>query len=109
MRIGMIDGTFKGYENVPSVLYSVGVFVLLKDIGRKVMESKARGFISFLGGYTYPIYLMQFIFIKTIPLLPFVDTRSLLYRLGAPFVIIPMIIVVAAVMRKIPVVRRIVP
>ncbi|SFP99478.1 Surface polysaccharide O-acyltransferase, integral membrane enzyme [Butyrivibrio proteoclasticus] len=109
MRIGMIDGTFKGYENVPSVLYSAGAFVLLKDIGKKVMDSRGRDFVLFLGGYTYPVYLMQFIFIKTIPLLPFVDTRSLLYRLGAPFVIVPMIIAVAACMRKIPVVRRIVP
>ena len=109
MKTGMIDGTFKGYENVPCVLYSIGVFVLLKDIGTKAMQGKTGKFISFIGGYTYPIYLIQFIFLKTIPLLPFVDSKSLLYRLGAPFVIIPMIIAMTAVLRKIPIVKRIVP
>lgn len=109
MRTGMIDGTFKGYENVPSVLYAVGVFVLLKDIGTKVMESRARGFFSFLGSYTYPIFLTQFIFLKLIVQRPFVNPTSLVYRLGGPYVIIPMIIVMTAVLRKIPIVKKIVP
>jgi surface polysaccharide O-acyltransferase-like enzyme len=109
MGADMIDGTFKGYENVPSILYAVGVFVLLKDIGTKVMESRTQSFFSFLGGYTYPIFLTQFIFLKLIVQLPFVNPKSLVYRLGGPYVIIPMIIAMTAVLRKIPIVKKIVP
>lgn len=109
MQSGKIVGTYKGYENVPSVLYSAGMFIFLKDIGQKVMRGNGRRFFLWLGAYTFPIYLMQFILLDYLPRLSFVNTYSMVYRLGAPFVIIPIIIVVTWCMRKVPILRWIVP
>ena len=109
MTAGKIIRTFKGYNNVPCILYSVGVFLLLKDLGRKVMTARPAPFIKWLGKYTFPIYLMQFILLDACEAIDFINTRSIVYRLGAPFLMIPLIILATAVMRKIPVVRRIVP
>ena len=109
LQAGKIVGTFKGYENVPSVLYSAGMFVFLKDVGQKVMKENGRRFFLFLGAYTFPIYLMQFILLDYLPKLSFVNTYSLAYRLGAPFVMMPIIIAATWCIRKVPVLQWIVP
>ena len=38
MNAGMIIQTFKGYNNVPCILYSVGIWVFIKDFGTKIMR-----------------------------------------------------------------------
>ena len=110
MNAGEILGTFKGYHNVPSILYAVGVFVLLRDIGNNIMQHKTLNrFINWLSGYTFPVYLMQFVFLKAFPMLPGVSAKSMIYRLGAPFIIIPLIIAITWCIRKIPILKNIVP
>ena len=109
MKAGHVVKVFKGYQNVPSVLYSVGVFVFLKDIGNRIMEGKAAAFINWFSKYTFSIYLMQFILLDRLPMLPFVDTHSVFYMLGAPFAIIPIIILVTWCLRKIPGLKVILP
>ena len=109
MQKGEIVGTFKGYQNFPSVFYAVGVYILLKEIGKKIMVSKFANFINWIGKYTFSIYLLQFLFLHAFPRLPFVNTRSIVYRLGAPFIIIPIIIVMTFCLRKIPYIKMIVP
>ena len=106
---GRIMTNFKGYQNVPCVLYSAGVFVMLKQIGIKVMSGKAARFFQRLGNYTFPIYLMQFITLGIGSRLPFIESASLLYTLAAPAAMIPVIIAGAWIIRRIPVIRRILP
>ena len=109
MEAGKIVSTYKGYQNVPCVLYSVGVFVLLKDIGTRVMHGKIAKLLRRMGRYTFPVYMMQFVLLDAVRFLPFINTKSLLYRLGAPFVMIPIIMAITWCMRKIPVIKKIVP
>ena len=110
MKAGEIVRTFKGYQSVPSILYSAGVFVLLKQIGPGLIQNRrVDQFIKWLAGYTFPIYLMQFIFLRVLPKIPGIDVKSLIYRLGAPFIIIPVTIGITWCLRKIPVIRKIVP
>ena len=110
VNAGHVDLTFKGYENVPSVVYAVSVFVFLKDVGRWVMErERLAKFIKVVGRYAFEIYLLQFILLDEAKRIPAIDRNSLVYRLGAPFVMIPMIMAFTWCVRKIPVLRRIVP
>lgn len=49
MRDGNVNGTYKGYNNVPCILYSIGVFLFFKQIGLKVMRVKwIREVVTFL-------------------------------------------------------------
>ena len=110
VEAGHVDTTFKGYENVPSVVYAVSVFVFLKDLGRWVMErERLAKFVKVVGRYAFEIYLLQFILLDEATRIPAIDRNSLVYRLGAPFVMIPIIMAFTWCLRKIPVVRRIVP
>ena len=107
---GHVVTTFKGYGNVPSVLYAVSVFVFLKDVGRWVMDrDRLAKFVKVVARYAFEIYLLQFILLKVAAKISFVDRNSLVYRLVAPFVMIPIIMAFTWCVRKIPVIRRIVP
>ncbi len=109
MNAGEVIQTFKGYANVPNFFYSIAVFVLLKALGTKIMDTKAEEYITCLSTYTFPIYMMQFIPLYIFPRLHLLSTRSLLYRLGAPFIMIPIMMTVTWVMRRIPLVKHLVP
>ena len=105
-----IVGTFKGYENLPSVLYAISVFVLLKDVGTWVMkQERLAKIVKMLGTYAFEVYLLQFILLDRAAAIPAIDRTSIVYRLGAPFVMIPIIMLFTWCLRKIPVVRKVVP
>ncbi len=113
MAAGTVDRTFKGFENVPSMLYAVGVFVFFKDYGNRIMNSFVGKPVRFLAGYTFGIYLthhyimegVQYCFRRFLH----ISGYSLKYRLGAPLVIVPLAVALVYGMRKIPVLRHIVP
>jgi surface polysaccharide O-acyltransferase-like enzyme len=111
IEAGEIVNTYKGFQNAPCLMYSVGIFIFLKDVGTRIMSKDnvlSRG-IKFIGKYTFAIYLMQFILLGLFSHLLHVDTKSIIYRLGAPFIMIPIIICITYFMRKIPILKHIVP
>ena len=111
MRAGKLITLCKGYVNVPGVLYSIGVFQFLKDFGSWIMKvsKSTKSIIMVISRYTFEIYLMQFILLTLFPRLNLVSTRSLVYRLGAPFLMAPVIMLATWILRRIPIVRHIVP
>ena len=108
LRAGYIVETFKGYNNVPTVMYSVGIFVFSKELFKKIKSIKL---IDIVSKYTFEIYLMHWIIIDCLrrTILVDINTKSIIYRAGIPFVIIPIIILITWLLRKIPIVKKIVP
>ena len=112
-KASMIVGTFKDYINVPSVLYAVGVFVFFKDVGNKIMKTKFSKLINMLSKYTFGIYLVHVHIIEgvyyicnnylNIPL------TNLYYRLFSPFIVVFLSVLLIYLLRKIPVIKHIVP
>ena len=65
--------------------------------------------VNYLSKYTFAIYLMH-IFIIELSLHFFkFDATSLSYRLFYPFVVVIICVVITNIMRRIPIIRRIVP
>lgn len=110
---GAIVQTFKGYDNVPCILYSVGIWVFVKKHGTSIMRSKIGGVIRWIEKYTFGIYLTHYYGIRVVRWVFenvfSVSYVSLLYRLGSPAIIIAISISVIYVMRKLPVIKNIVP
>ena len=110
---GYIVNTYREYNNVPCIMYSVGIFVFFKDHGRKLMLSFAGRLIRFLGDYTFGVYLIhmyileavQYFFEEVLSL----PSTSVIYRLGGVPVIIIFAVIIISLLRKIPVVKNIVP
>lgn len=101
-----IVDTYKGYNNVPCILYSIGVFVFIKNVCLKI---RSLNFLTFLSNYTFSIYLIHW-FVLTITKNEFnINTRSIIYRLGFPLITVAICVIITWVLRKIPLLKKIVP
>lgn len=110
MGAGQIVGTYKGYLNIPSTLYSVGVFVFFKYCGRSLMHNIfINRLVNILKKYTLGIYLIHWYILQIIIKEFSVDIKSIIFRLGAPIIIIVIAIILIWSVRKIPIVRNILP
>ncbi len=106
---GYVDRTFKGYNSLPCYFYSIGVFIFLQFVGEKVMKTKLKGLFVFLSKYTFPIYLIHWYVHDICINVLNIDSRSIIYRLLGPFAIVSVCIGITWVIRKIPIIRKIVP
>lgn len=110
LEAGEIIRVFKGYCNVPCILYSTGVFLLLYEIGKILEKNKLiNKVVCFLGQYTFVLYLLHWYAMELIVNITHVNTKWIVYRLGAPFVILAIVIGITWILRKIPVIRNTVP
>ena len=110
MTAGSIQYLYKGYNNLPCLLYTLGIFLLLYDAGKWLCKNqKLCAAINWLGKYTFSAYLMHWFLLVSLKNIIHVDERNLIYRLITPFVIFAVSVVITWVIRKIPVIKRIVP
>ncbi len=110
MAAGEVVSTYKGYYAVPCIMYSVGIFVWLRYNSGRILSSRIiKRIVSFIAPYSFGIYLLQYFIYSSLELYLNIHTESILYRLGAPFVIIPAAILIQWVLKKIPVLKYIVP
>ncbi len=107
---GRIVDTLKGATNITSVCYATGVFVLFRQVGNRLMDVKwLSKTVYVLKDYTFCVYLMHMPILQGIKGLFDFDTRSILWRVGGFLVIVPLCMALTWVLRKIPIVRSIVP
>lgn len=110
---GEVVKTFKGYTNLPCVLYSIGIFLLVKNLVNKKKEKDSLSFpekaVRFLSSYTFSIYMIHYFLLQFMILIMHLNYKSILFRLLGPIPVIAISILITFVLRKIPVLRRIVP
>lgn len=110
LKFGEINSTFKGYCNIPCVLYSTGIFLLLCKIGKILERNKwINKLIYFLGKYTFALYIMHWYVIELIINITHINTKWIVYRLCFPFIIFAIVIGITSALRKLPFVKYIVP
>lgn len=103
---------YKGYYNLPCVLYSTGLFLFVKQAASKIKSAKAIRVFAYLQGFTFPIYLIHRYFLDVFEEnIRYINlTRdSLLYVFPAAILATLLSILLTMLLRKIPVIRRIVP
>ena len=106
MAAGRIIDVFKGYYNIPCILYSVAIFVFLKSISHKLFEINfLKKGVYFLKNYTFAIYLLHFFIINYITQVLKYDINSLLLF----FESIIICILITYLIRKIPILRKLLP
>jgi len=103
---GEIVETFKGYFNLPGALEAIAVFLLVKELSN---NKKVWKITEIIANCSMEIYFFNSILISSIRDVLGLDRYSLLFRLGMPFVIIPLCIMITYILRKIPAIKRLVP
>ena len=107
---GKIVDFYKGATNVTAVCYGVGVFLFLRQIGNRLMACRPIGkVVGVLKGYTFPLYLLHMPVIWELRRLLPINKYSILWRLGGVLLIVPLCMGVTWLIRKIPLVRKILP
>ena len=109
---GLVLSLYKGYYNLPCVLYSIGVFLLVKQLAMKIKSQKAIKAFTFLQGFTFPVYLIHRyyldVFEENIHLVH-IQRASLVYVISVTVLAFGLSVLTTMLLRKIPVVRNIVP
>lgn len=109
VEAGSLVMLYKGYVNLPCVLYSIAIFVFIKEIGGKIKNKNVWRFINWAGKYTFAIYLMHwFVMTLVVKIFQF-DQYTLTYRIGGAVFICAICIFITWIMRKIPILKKIVP
>lgn len=106
---GAIISTYKGYLNLPSVLYSIAVFVVIKQIVQKITNEKVLSVIELLSQYTFAVYLMHWFVIDLIKKIFSPNVYSIIYRVGTPILVYFVCMLLARCVRKIPIIKNILP
>ncbi len=113
MDAGKIVQDYKGYVNLPCLLYAVGVFLFFKQHGNRIMGSFVGKPVRAMASYSFTVYLLHWYLLCLIQKVAvhfgvIVDT-ALWYRLGAVVVIVPLCMAIGWIVRKIPVLRAVLP
>lgn len=110
MAAGEVVKTYKGYMNLPCVLYSIGVFTFIKyDLVNILKFDIISKMVKYLDFYTFGIYLIHWYLIKFIEITFKLNNTSIIFRLFVPIIVLIMSVIVIYVFRKIPLIRSIVP
>ena len=110
MAAGEIVKTYKGYMNLPCVLYSIGVFTFIKYDLVKILQFDLIGkIVKTLDFYTFGIYLIHWYVIKFLDITFKLNSTSIIYRLFLPIIVLIMSVIVIYAIRKIPIIRNILP
>lgn len=107
---GTIVQTYKGNENLPCFLYSIGVFLFIKyDLNKIMGHDKINKLVNYLSTYTFGVYLVHVFIIELITMTMPINKISIIYRLVSPIIYFLISVIVIYIMRKIPIIRKIVP
>ena len=107
---GSIQSLYKGYINVPCVLYTIGVFCLLRDIAGLIEKNeRLRHIVIVLGRYAFAVYLIHWFVLRIVGDLFEFNTKSIYYRVLFPGVVYIIVVLTTWCLRKIPLIKRIVP
>lgn len=109
IQTGGVVETYKGYNSIFCVLYSTAVFLFIRNISGFIRSKKFFNLINTIKNYTFAIYLLHWFVMDLSTFIFGLKTNSLIYILGLPVFIIIFCISLTYIIRKIPVIRRILP
>lgn len=106
---GWIDTRFKGYLNLPCLLYTVSIFTLFKNLEKTKFLDKLYSVCKVFSPLTFGIYLSHQILITVLNKYLSVDFHLLWVRLIMPVVIFQFLSLVIYGIKQIPYLNKIVP
>ena len=106
MEAGKIIRTYKGYNSVPCILYSLGIFLFVKENVYRLNTESIRGGLNRLKDYTFAIYLLHWFVMSTLIRVFHIETHSIVYRVGGIFLVSIICVCITWAIRKIPWIGR---
>lgn len=111
-QLGIVCQVFKGYENLPSVLMTMGVFLFAKHFFTQeqgYIWARQQSWMYELSTYTFGIYLVHVYFNEGLPVILHLNVAGLPWLITGPVMVFGFSFVVVWIMKKIPLIRYLVP
>ncbi len=108
-RDALVNSTFKGYLNVPCILYSIAIFTWFKYMDSTRMMERWYRIAKVFSNATFGVYLIHWYFLDTIVRVTEILATSIFYRVGGGTGVFFMSVVIVKVMKRIPLLKHIVP
>ena len=102
MEAGKVLRTYKDYNNVPCILYSLGIFLFVKENVHWLSTASLKWVLERLKDYTFAIYLLHWFVMQSLIRAFHIDTHSIVYRVGGIFLVSFVCVCITWVIRKIP-------
>ena len=110
MEANKIVTTFKGYDNILCIIYYFWIYLLVRKIEPKLHNNRTfKNIIEFLAKYTLAIYLLHIFVLNYIVDVFNPDMNAAVARFGLPFVIIPICVLIANILRQNKFLVKIIP
>ena len=110
INAGEIIQVYKGYLNVPCIMYSLSIFVWCRYNSQKVFNRRImKAVIDMINPHSLSIYLLQYFIYSTMIRVFDINVFSIVYRLGAPIIILLTATIISKGIKRIPVIRAIMP
>lgn len=111
LKIGELYKTFWGYYNFPTVMFSIAVFVWFQYRDWGWLENKVRlqKIISSISGCSFGVYLLHYYFVCKIPEKFVLNIAGWQWRTFGVILVYSISLVIIWIMKKIPVVKNLVP
>ena len=99
----------KGYLNLPSILYSCALFLFIKEYSYFIFKFVNRDFINIIGSLTIGPFFMHLTVKETIE--KSINFQKLISfnLLFHSFIVFSICIFISAIMKKIPIIKMLVP
>lgn len=107
LSIDSVNYLFKGYTNLPSVLYSCAVFVFIKYNAYKLERLKK--IFLWLNKRTFGVYLIHIYMISVMMRVFSADTSTFIWRTLGSLVVFVASSMVVAIIQKIPIAKKMFP
>lgn len=107
-KTGSVDGTFKGYMNLPALSYSVAIFVAFKYINSKKIINMFNIITKPFVKLTFGVYLMQWFALRTLWKIPGYNQFSVKWRLLIAVLCFGSCCIATFIISRIPILRKIV-
>lgn len=110
IHAGKLISIYKGYMNIPCLLYSTAIFIFFRYGGQKIMQNQnICKIINKVKNYTFSLYLLHWYILQILLRHFSINETSIIYRLTAPFLALVITMIITKIIRKIPVIKRILP
>ena len=110
IEAGRIVNTYKEYENVPCLMYSCAVFTLIKQGSTHLSNINwLKALIYKLANYTFPMYLLHQYIMIILRNVFLINRYSIVWRIGGVIPIACIVIIVTQVIRRVPIIKKILP
>ncbi len=108
-RAGAIDGTFKDYLNIPSVMFSIAVFVFVYYNKHLPKSPRTIRFVKMLSGTAFGVYLVHQFVIEIVLHISGFEITTWWWRVFGTMAIYTVCVLAIMVIKKIPIIKNIVP